>query len=126
MISQFVFFSSSTAVLHHYYYPHRLRRFDGDTHYKLTLADVWPNECADACLLQMSFDCKSFDYDRTLRTCSLSDVSSANVGLIPATDGYPYDHFERGSHLKKEKDSEQGKKSYVSFGPGTCNSKTTW
>ena len=86
-------------MLHHYYYPYRLRRFEGDSYYRLTLTDIWPKECADACLAQTGFYCRSFDYDRTLRTCMLSDTTADTVGLIPTADGYPYDHFELGKSV---------------------------
>lgn len=48
-------------------------------------------ECADACVKESLFPCRSFDYDKTGSTCHLSRASSDNASLIP---GKGFDHYQ--------------------------------
>ena len=48
-------------------------------------------ECADACMKERLFPCRSFDYYKTGRTCHLSRASSDDASLIP---GKGFDHYQ--------------------------------
>lgn len=46
-------------------------------------------QCADACEKEISFPCRSFDYDRNGTTCYLSRAASVDAGLTPVK-GFDY------------------------------------
>ena len=48
-------------------------------------------ECADAFMKDSLFTCRSFDYDKTGRTCHLSRASSDDASLI---SGKGFDHYQ--------------------------------
>ncbi|XP_077993991.1 macrophage mannose receptor 1-like [Glandiceps talaboti] len=59
------------------------------------LNNVYPKDCAQRCLDETSFTCRSFDYHKVNLACDLSssDKSSAG-GLKTDYPNNPYDHYE--------------------------------
>ncbi|XP_038077198.1 lymphocyte antigen 75-like [Patiria miniata] len=56
----------------------------------LVLRNVYPEECAHRCVMETSFDCRSFDYDRTTKDCMLSDTDRDSVGRLETDVGLDY------------------------------------
>ena len=64
-----------------------------------TLVNVWPKECAEVCLTlpTNTLYCRSFDYERSTRTCYIRKIDkNAAGGLTPTFDTQHFDHYERG------------------------------
>lgn len=59
------------------------------------LRNVSVRQCKRACLEEMRFYCKSFDYDKRNRSCALSDVRAREVGGLKRFSGNRYDHYIR-------------------------------
>ena len=85
-----------TAIIQKNFFPYRYLKLEDPSNYKTTLDNIWPKECAAECLARTDYSCRSFDYDRTLFRCFLSDVDMSNAGTVPTDDSYPIDHYETG------------------------------
>ncbi|XP_071940974.1 macrophage mannose receptor 1-like [Antedon mediterranea] len=60
------------------------------------LTNVYPEDCAQRCIAETSFTCRSFDYYKNSQECDLSDKDKDMVGGLKTTyDGSPFDHYER-------------------------------
>ena len=62
---------------------------------------MYPADCAAECLAKTDYQCRSFDYDRVLKRCMLSDVDSS-AGMVPTDDAYAVDHYETGESTRGE------------------------
>ena len=81
-----------------------IRRYDARPGAKLsssrkTISNKSPEECVTACNDEGGFVCRSFDYQKSSRTCYLSDKSSVtatvNVDTSNAFDYYELSKFNR-------------------------------
>ena len=58
-----------------------------------------PESCATSCLSQSSFVCRSFDFDNSSNTCSMSTKSTLNSALT-AADGHRYFELSKAMQLQ--------------------------
>ncbi|XP_072020213.1 macrophage mannose receptor 1-like [Amphiura filiformis] len=59
----------------------------------IRLRDVYPDECARACVEETSFDCLSLDYNKLTKECDLSDTTGQYNGEL-ITD-INFDYYEK-------------------------------
>ncbi|XP_072020401.1 macrophage mannose receptor 1-like [Amphiura filiformis] len=88
------YFCKQSPIIQKNFFPYRYLKLEDSDNYKATVENVYPKECAVECLARTDFSCRSFDYDRTLVRCFLSDVDMSSVGTVPTDDSYPMDHYE--------------------------------
>ncbi|XP_077999538.1 plasminogen-like isoform X2 [Glandiceps talaboti] len=68
-----------------------------------------PVQCAKKCIDEMSFICRSFDYNKVTEECDLSSQNRGSVGgLQTVTEGNTYDHYERISQTANCEDLGSG------------------
>ena len=94
----FIFFSFAVGVA--------IRRYEARPGAKLsssrkTVSNKSPEECVAACTSEGGFVCRSFDYQKSSRTCYLSDKSSVtatvNVDTSNAFDYYELSKFNQSN-----------------------------
>ncbi|XP_030828520.1 C-type mannose receptor 2-like [Strongylocentrotus purpuratus] len=66
----------------------------------ISVSNVWPEECAASCY-NAGENCRSFNYYRKTRECSLLSVDqySGSADLVPENED-PYDYYERGPTIQ--------------------------
>ena len=50
------------------------------------LSGMTADQCADSCEKEASFPCRSFDYDKSGKTCYLSSANSEDAAVSPVKD----------------------------------------
>ncbi|XP_070544790.1 plasminogen-like isoform X2 [Ptychodera flava] len=70
--------------------------------------ELTPEQCAKKCIEEMSFICRSFDYNKVTRDCDLSSKNRAQTGGLETVSGDPYDHYERISQTASCEDLAGG------------------
>ncbi|XP_030828651.1 macrophage mannose receptor 1 [Strongylocentrotus purpuratus] len=67
-----------------------------DTPNSIPFSNVWPEECAASCYSAGGENCRSFNYYRKTRECSLLSIDqySGSADLVPENED-PYDYYER-------------------------------
>ena len=59
------------------------------------LQNVTPERCAELCIGETQFVCRSFDYKRPTRQCWLSDKNTNDVPVLDGGQADPFDYYER-------------------------------
>ena len=56
----------------------------------LVITNIYPEECAKRCVMETSFVCLSFDYDKNTKICALSDRNMDSVNGLFTAIGVDY------------------------------------
>ena len=96
LFSLFVFFGKVSSSLRQFTVQYK-SYISGSDNQVVSNSD--PESCASSCLSQSSFVCRSFDFDNSSNTCSMSKESTLKSALT-AADGHRYFELSKAMQLQ--------------------------